>query len=146
MALLLSMGQASLGRRKRPKRNLLRPGKRCTAALAARARTIGPADLSITAITLAEMWFGAAKNHQPRRTRSDQEAFLAPFRVLDFDAVAADFYASIRAHLTAKGRPIGDRDRMCEEASRVRSQSRCSSYQLTRSPRSETLPERTARS
>ncbi|HEX7508247.1 MAG TPA: type II toxin-antitoxin system VapC family toxin [Polyangia bacterium] len=73
----------------------------------------------ITAITLAEMWFGAAKSNQPRRTRSDQDAFLAPFRVLDFDTAAADCYASIRADLTAKGRPIGDRDLMIAAIARA---------------------------
>jgi len=80
--------------------------------LTARAREIGPSAIAVAAITLAEMWFGAAKSHQPRRTRTDQDAFLAPFRALDFDAAAADCYAGIRAHLTAKGRPIGDRDLM----------------------------------
>jgi len=80
--------------------------------LTGRAHKVGPSAISVTAITLAEMWFGAAKSQQPRRTRADQDAFLAPFRVLDFDAAAADCYASLRAHLAAKGRPIGDRDLM----------------------------------
>jgi tRNA(fMet)-specific endonuclease VapC len=80
--------------------------------LTARTREVGPSAISVASMTLAEMWFGAAKSHQPRRTRTDQDAFLAPFRVLDFDRTAADCYASIRAHLTAKGRPIGDRDLM----------------------------------
>ena len=80
--------------------------------LTARARDAGPSAIAITAITLAEMWFGAAKSHHPRRTRADQDAFLAPFRVLDFDTAAADCYANARAHLAAKGQPIGDRDLM----------------------------------
>jgi tRNA(fMet)-specific endonuclease VapC len=80
--------------------------------LTGRARDAGPSAIAISAITLAEMWFGAAKSHHPRRTRAEQDAFLAPFRVLDFDAVAADCYAAARAHLAAQGRPIGDRDLM----------------------------------
>jgi tRNA(fMet)-specific endonuclease VapC len=76
------------------------------------AREVGPSAIAITAITLAEMWFGAAKSQHPRRTRADQDAFLAPFRVLDFDGRAADCYANARAHLAAKGQPIGDRDLM----------------------------------
>jgi tRNA(fMet)-specific endonuclease VapC len=80
--------------------------------LTSRARGVGPSAIAVAAITLAEMWFGAAKSHQPRRTRTDQDVFLSPFRVFDFDASAADRYASIRAHLAAKGRPIGDRDLM----------------------------------
>jgi tRNA(fMet)-specific endonuclease VapC len=80
--------------------------------LTGRAREAGPSAIATTAITLAEMWFGAAKSQHPRRTRADQDAFLAPFRVLDFDARAADCYANARAHLAARGQPIGDRDLM----------------------------------
>ena len=80
--------------------------------LTGRAREAGPSAIAITAITLAEMWFGAAKSQHPRRTRADQDAFLAPFRVLDFDARAAECYANARAHLAARGQPIGDRDLM----------------------------------
>jgi tRNA(fMet)-specific endonuclease VapC len=47
-----------------------------------------------------------------QRTRADQELFLAPFRVFDFDSAAADCYAGIRAHLSMKGKLIGDRDLM----------------------------------
>ena len=55
----------------------------CTGAklhepLTARAREVGPSAIAVTAITLAEMWFGAAKSHQPRRTRTDQDGFLVP--------------------------------------------------------------------
>jgi tRNA(fMet)-specific endonuclease VapC len=80
--------------------------------LAGRARDAGPSAIAIPAISLAEMWFGAAKSHHPRRTRADQDAFLSPFRVLDFDARAADCYATARAHLAARGQPVGDRDLM----------------------------------
>ena len=51
--------------------------------LTGRAREAGPSAIAITAITLAEMWFGAA-----------------------------NCYADARAHLAAKGHPIGDRDLM----------------------------------
>jgi tRNA(fMet)-specific endonuclease VapC len=37
---------------------------------------------------------------------------LEPFRVLDFDAAAADRYADARSRLANEGRPIGDRDLM----------------------------------
>ena len=80
--------------------------------LTARARKAGPSAISVSTITLAELWFGAAKSRFPRRTRAEQNLFLEPFRVLDFDAAAADRYAAIRAHLTAIGWPIGDRDLM----------------------------------
>jgi len=80
--------------------------------LIVRAREVGPAAIAVSVITLAELWFGAAKSQRPQRSRAEQDVALAPFRVLDFDAVAADRYAAIRAHLTIIGRPIGDRDLM----------------------------------
>jgi tRNA(fMet)-specific endonuclease VapC len=80
--------------------------------LATRVRQIGPSAIAVSTITLAELWFGAARSQRPQRSRADQDLALAPFRVLDFDASAADRYASVRAELTARGRPMGDRDLM----------------------------------
>jgi tRNA(fMet)-specific endonuclease VapC len=80
--------------------------------LTTKAREIGPAELAVSSITLAELWFGAASSERPQRSRDDQDAFLAPFRVVDFDAAAADRYALAKAVLVARGRPIGDRDLM----------------------------------
>lgn len=80
--------------------------------LTARARAVGPTAIAVSAITLAELWFGAARSRRPQRSRAEQDLVLAPFRVLDFDAAAADRYATTRAHLADRGRPIGDRDLM----------------------------------
>ena len=80
--------------------------------LATRAREVGPPAIAVSSITLAELWFGAARSTRPQRSRADQDIALAPFRVLDFDSTAADRYASVRAKLTSRGRPIGDRDLM----------------------------------
>lgn len=78
--------------------------------LTTRVRGLGPAPFAVSSISLAELWFGAARSRRPARNRADQDAALAPFRVLDFDARAADRYASVRAQMEAKGKPIGDRD------------------------------------
>jgi tRNA(fMet)-specific endonuclease VapC len=78
--------------------------------LATRVRLLGPTSIAVSTITLAELWFGAAKSKRPQRNRAEQDEALAPFRVLDFDATAADRYATARARLAARGRPIGDRD------------------------------------
>ena len=77
-----------------------------------RVKQLGPEDLAVSAITCAELWFGAAKSQHPQRSRAAQDAFLEPLRVLDFDTKAADRYAAVRAHLARSGRPIGDRDLM----------------------------------
>lgn len=90
----------------------------CIFALRGRAEVItalrkaDPAELAVTSITLAELWFGARKSAQPKRMRAMQDAFLEPLAVLDFDAQAADEYARIRLQLEKQGRPIGERDQM----------------------------------
>jgi len=80
--------------------------------LVRRVRQVGPGALAVSTVTCAELWYGAAKSRHPRRTRSEQEALLEPFRIIDFDGAAADRYASTKAHLAQLGRPIGDRDLM----------------------------------
>src|SRR3712207_3691948 len=77
-----------------------------------RIRLAGPAGFSVCAISLAELWYGAAGSRRPPQSRLDQDRVLAPFRVLDFDSAAADRYATTRAYLTTVGTPIGDRDLM----------------------------------
>jgi hypothetical protein len=49
----------------------------------------------VSAITLAELWFGAAKSSRPQRTRESVDAFLKPFEVLPFEAKAAEKYAEV---------------------------------------------------
>jgi tRNA(fMet)-specific endonuclease VapC len=71
-----------------------------------------PDDFGISAVTLAELWFGAAKNSRPQRTRASVEAFLKPFETLPFGRDAAEEYAEIRLQLEKAGRPIGERDLM----------------------------------
>jgi tRNA(fMet)-specific endonuclease VapC len=69
-----------------------------------------PDDFGISAITVAELWFGAAKSSRPQQTRSNVDAFLKPFEVLPFAGEAAEEYAEIRLQLERVGRPIGERD------------------------------------
>ena len=80
--------------------------------IATRARNAGPSAIVVCTITLAELWYGAARSRRPTRSRAEQDVALAPFRVVDFDGAAADRYATVRAHLAEQGRPIGDRDLM----------------------------------
>jgi tRNA(fMet)-specific endonuclease VapC len=69
-----------------------------------------PDEFGISTITLAELWFGAAKSSRPHRTRESVDAFLKPFEVLPFEAEAAENYAEVRLQLEKEGRPIGERD------------------------------------
>jgi tRNA(fMet)-specific endonuclease VapC len=82
------------------------------APITSRVRELRPDDLAVSVITCAELWFGAAKSQHTQRSRAAQDAFLEPFRIVDFDSKAADRYAALRAHLARAGRQIGDRDLM----------------------------------
>lgn len=75
-----------------------------------RLRAASPDDFAISAITVAELRFGAAKSSRPVETRRSVDAFLKPFEVLPFGSEAADEYASVRLALEKAGKPIGERD------------------------------------
>ena len=69
-----------------------------------------PDDFGVSAVTVAELWFGAAKSSRPQSTRASVDAFLKPFEVLPFAGEAAEEYAEIRLQLEKAGQPIGERD------------------------------------
>jgi tRNA(fMet)-specific endonuclease VapC len=69
-----------------------------------------PDDFGVSAVTVAELWFGAAKSSRPQSTRASVDAFLKPFEVLPFAGEAAEEYAEIRLQLEKAGKPIGERD------------------------------------
>ena len=69
-----------------------------------------PDDFGVSAVTVAELWFGAAKSSRPQSTRASVDAFLKPFEVLPFAGEAAEEYGEIRLQLEKAGQPIGERD------------------------------------
>ncbi len=69
-----------------------------------------PDDFNVSAVAVAELWFGAAKSSRPQGTHASVDAFLKPFEVLPFASEAAEEYAQIRLQLEKAGRPIGERD------------------------------------
>jgi len=75
-----------------------------------RLQQLSPDDVAISAVTLAELWFGARKSRKPASTRASVDAFLLPFTVLPFDPGAAEAYSEIRLELERAGQPIGERD------------------------------------
>jgi tRNA(fMet)-specific endonuclease VapC len=97
----------------------------CIFALKGRAATVDrlmqqdPAALAVSTVSLAELRFGARKSRDPRRMRALQDAFLAPFAVLDFTSEAAEHYADIRHHLERQGSPIGERDQLIASIARA---------------------------
>jgi len=79
-----------------------------------------PDDFGVSAITVAELWFGAAKSSRPQRTRSSVNAFLKPLEILPFASEAAGEYAEIRLRLEKAGQPIGERDLLIAATARSR--------------------------
>ncbi|MGX5855416.1 type II toxin-antitoxin system tRNA(fMet)-specific endonuclease VapC [Dyadobacter jiangsuensis] len=67
-------------------------------------------EIAISSIVVAELWYGVEKSQLKEQNKVALEAFLRPFIILDFDARAAEAYASIRADLESKGKIIGAND------------------------------------
>lgn len=69
-----------------------------------------PSELCISAITLYELEYGAAKSKWSEQTRQKLYMFLAPFTILPFDGKDAVNAGTIRANLEKEGNPIGPYD------------------------------------
>ena len=72
--------------------------------------TVPVAEVAVSVITQAELFYGSAKSQTPLRSRRKQIDFLAPITILDFDSKATFIYGDIRAHLEQQGTPIGAND------------------------------------
>ena len=67
-------------------------------------------DIGISAITLAELEYGAAKSAQSKRNHEALEQFISPLQVAAFDRQATEAYGKTRAILERTGRAIGAMD------------------------------------
>jgi tRNA(fMet)-specific endonuclease VapC len=67
-------------------------------------------DVLISAITVAELYFGVAKSSRPEANAVALEQFLQPLSVIDFSPEDAICYGGIRAMLQKKGTIIGAMD------------------------------------
>ena len=68
--------------------------------------------MSISAVTLGELIYGAENSAQPERNLSDIEGLAARLEVLPFDDLAATHFGQLRAELAKSGNPIGPYDQM----------------------------------
>ena len=66
--------------------------------------------ISISAITVAELEYGARKSSLPEKNHAALNEFLGPFLILNFDYAATIEYGIIRNDLEQKGIPIGPFD------------------------------------
>ena len=84
--------------------------KRKPQQIAQRFNTLRPSDIGISAITVAELEYGAQKSQKPEQNRAALQQFLIPLEILVFDPQAAQAYGTIRADLERKGQIIGSLD------------------------------------
>jgi len=75
-----------------------------------RLRALSFGDVGVSAITVAELQYGAQKSQRPTQNRRALEQFLAPLVVADFDYAASERSGGIRAALEQSGTPIGSLD------------------------------------
>lgn len=69
-----------------------------------------PADLCISAITVAELEYGCDRSANPEKNHFALTEFLSPFTLLPFDDPAAFAYGRVRVDLEKAGTPIGSMD------------------------------------
>src|SRR5437870_10518817 len=67
-------------------------------------------DVGISAVTLAELEYGAAKSSRPDRNRAALREFISPLEIAAFGHAETVAYGRIRALLEKKGRIIGSMD------------------------------------
>jgi tRNA(fMet)-specific endonuclease VapC len=67
-------------------------------------------EIAVSSIVVAELWFGVAKSQQKHKNRLALQSFLEPLLIVDFDSVAAEYYANIRVNLEGRGTIIGAND------------------------------------
>ncbi len=79
-------------------------------ALRQRLDDEGDSNIAVCSITLAEMYYGAAKSNSPDKTLPKQQQFLSRFQCLSFDNSAAAAYGPIRTELERSGTNIGAHD------------------------------------
>ena len=85
--------------------------RRSSPALQRRLKRIRADRVALSVVTEMELRYGLARN-PGLRVRPLVEAFLSGITILPLDSGVAAVYASIRAALEAKGRPIGPLDLM----------------------------------
>ncbi len=83
-----------------------------------RLRQFSPSDLAITAMTEAELRYGALRSRDPDANLDQVDSILASgILLLDFDRSAASHHAAIRLALRAA--PIGERDLVIASVARA---------------------------
>ena len=67
-------------------------------------------EIGISTITISELNYGVEKSASPDQNRIALVEFLTPFRIVEYDQLAAKEYGRIRSELENEGRIIGPMD------------------------------------
>ena len=80
------------------------------AAVKQKFEEVGAGAICISAIVLAELYYGAARHPKGIVIRREIANFVSRLNVIPWDENAADHYGSIRASLEKAGTPVGAMD------------------------------------
>lgn len=67
-------------------------------------------EISISSITLSELFYGVSKSSKPEQNFMALTQFVAPLEILPFGGEASQYYGDLRAYLERQGTPIGSLD------------------------------------
>jgi tRNA(fMet)-specific endonuclease VapC len=79
-------------------------------AVLERFRQTDISEISISSITLSELFYGVSKSSKPEQNLMALTQFAAPLEIMPFGGEAAHYYGDLRAHLEIQGTPIGSLD------------------------------------
>ena len=87
--------------------------------LVARLRLHQPSEIRLSAITKAELLYGARYSERVGENLRLLGRFFEPFACLPFDDACAEHYGMIRADLAARGQTIGPNDLLIAATARA---------------------------
>lgn len=79
-------------------------------AVLKRFRKTNISEISISSITLSELFYGVSKSSRPEQNFMALTQFVAPLEILPFGGEAAQYYGDLRTRLEKQGTPIGSLD------------------------------------
>jgi tRNA(fMet)-specific endonuclease VapC len=88
-------------------------------AVVARLRTHAASEILLSAITKAELLYGARHSQRVSENLRTLAAFFRPYVCLPFDDSCAEQYGSIRADLASRGQLIGPNDLLIAATARA---------------------------
>ncbi len=87
--------------------------------LVGRLRLHQPSEIRLSAITKAELLYGARHSERVSENLRLLSRFFEPFACLPFDDACAEHYGMIRADLAARGQTIGPNDLLIAATARA---------------------------